>query len=159
MDSSHSPQVPSLLEQAIGIAIRAHSGQMYKNVEPYILHPLRLMLRMDSLHEQLTAVLHDVLEDGCACDLETLRAFPAEVSEAVCVLTRESDENDYEAYIRRVGINPLARRIKIKDLEDHLHIRRNRVLEEADFRKQQRYLRAHQYLCGLERGACSLLSV
>lgn len=161
MDSSLSRQVPSLLEQAIGIALQAHSGQMYKNVEPYILHPLRLMLRMDSLREQLTAVLHDVLEDSCSCDLETLRAakFPDEVSEAVCVLTREPEGNDYEAYIRHVGTNPLARKVKIADLEDHLDICRNRVLEEADFRKQQRYLRAHQYLCGLERGSCSLLSV
>lgn len=160
MDASQ-PQLPSLLEQAITIAIQAHSGQVYKNVEPYILHPLRVMLKMDFLCEQLTAVLHDVLEDGCTCDLETLRAakFPDEVSEAVYVLTRKPEGSDYEAYIRHVGTNPLARKVKIADLEDHLDIRRNTVLEQADFRKQQRYLRAHQYLCGLERRSCSSLSV
>ncbi len=38
----------STLEEAIALAVRAHQGQKDKAGAPYILHPLRVMLGMDS---------------------------------------------------------------------------------------------------------------
>jgi type II secretory pathway predicted ATPase ExeA len=32
-------------------------------MQPYILHPLRVMLQMQTEHERIAAVLHDVVED------------------------------------------------------------------------------------------------
>ncbi len=54
----------ALLACAITIAAQAHETQLDKADAPYILHPLRMMARAQSLPEQVVAVLHDVVEDG-----------------------------------------------------------------------------------------------
>jgi len=54
----------NLLEKAIQLAVEAHRGQRDKAGQPYILHPLRVMLRMGTDGERIVAVLHDVIEDG-----------------------------------------------------------------------------------------------
>ncbi len=38
----------SLIETALGIALDAHRGQTDKAGAPYITHPLRMMMRMES---------------------------------------------------------------------------------------------------------------
>src|SRR5258706_6160057 len=53
----------STLERAIALAARKHEGQLDKAGAPYILHPIRVMLRVASLEEKMAAVLHDVVED------------------------------------------------------------------------------------------------
>ena len=53
----------SLLERAIEIAVTAHKGQVDKAEKPYILHPLRLMFKMQTENEMIASVLHDVVED------------------------------------------------------------------------------------------------
>ncbi len=52
------------LERSIAITLEAHSGQTDKAGAPYILHPLRLMVRMKTDEERMAAVFHDVVEDG-----------------------------------------------------------------------------------------------
>ena len=51
------------LDDAITLARTAHAGQTDKASRLYIEHPLRGMRRLDDEHEQMAAVLHDVLED------------------------------------------------------------------------------------------------
>lgn len=51
------------LERAIEIVAKAHTGQHDKAGQPYILHPLRVMLRVQGDSERIVAVLHDVVED------------------------------------------------------------------------------------------------
>ena len=51
------------LEKAIKIALEAHTGQVDKGGNPYILHPLRVMLSLNSEEERIVGVLHDVVED------------------------------------------------------------------------------------------------
>ncbi len=53
----------SSLERAIALAAQAHAGQVDKGGAPYILHPLRVMLRLTHPEARIVAVLHDVLED------------------------------------------------------------------------------------------------
>jgi hypothetical protein len=50
------------LEDALALAAHAHRGQRYPSPtpEPFILHPLRLMLQFDTLPERIVAVLHDL---------------------------------------------------------------------------------------------------
>ena len=51
------------LDKAIQIATTAHSNQVDKAGKPYILHPLRVMFKMDTETEMIVAVLHDIMED------------------------------------------------------------------------------------------------
>lgn len=51
------------LNRAIEIATLAHAGQVDKGGAPYIMHPIRVMLAMDTEEARIVAVLHDVLED------------------------------------------------------------------------------------------------
>jgi guanosine-3',5'-bis(diphosphate) 3'-pyrophosphohydrolase len=139
------------LERAIGIAVQAHCGQIDKAGAPYILHPLRLMLRMETESEMMAAVLHDVVEDGHGWTLQRLagEGIPADVVEAVGHLTkRPEEEADYEAFIRRAGMNPMARRIKLADLEDNMDLRRIASPTERDLARIEKYRKAHALLFG-----------
>ena len=50
------------LHKAIIIACEDHQGQFSINGEPYILHPLRLLIKAKSNEERIIAILHDVIE-------------------------------------------------------------------------------------------------
>ena len=55
---------------AIKLAVDAHERQMDKGGQPYILHPLRLMLAVNSEPSKIVALLHDVIEDNPTFTLE-----------------------------------------------------------------------------------------
>jgi (p)ppGpp synthase/HD superfamily hydrolase len=59
-----NPIVASV-EDAILIATQAHRGQRYPSPgdEPYIFHPLRVMMEFREPVDQMAAVLHDAVED------------------------------------------------------------------------------------------------
>ena len=136
------------LERAIAIAAMAHEGQVDKAGAPYILHPLRLMLVMESREARIAAVLHDVVEDSKgAVTLETLRAegFSDAVLEAVAALTKQEGE-DYEAFIRRVAPNPIAREVKLADLRDNMDLTRIAEPTDRDRTRIEKYRRAIAYL-------------
>lgn len=115
----------NMLEKAVALAVEAHKGQLDKSGQTYILHPLRLMLQMDSEVEMITAVLHDVVEDS-PWELEHLRemGFSDEVLEALALLTHDTAALSYDNYIQRIKGNPLARRVKLADLSHNMDIRR-----------------------------------
>lgn len=137
---------PKMIEQAIRIALDAHAGQTDKAGAPYILHPLRLMLQMETDAERVAAVLHDVVEDS-AWTLDALRAegFSKEVVEALDELTRRPEET-YEAFIERAARHPVARAVKRADLEDNMDLRRLHAVSEKDRERLARYLKAWRRL-------------
>ena len=45
------------------MAAQAHAGQVDKAGQPYILHPLRVMMSVADYDAKIVAVLHDVIED------------------------------------------------------------------------------------------------
>src|SRR5512137_1576568 len=120
------------LEQAIAFAALAHEGQKDKVGATYVLHPLRVMLRVHSDAERRVAVLHDVVED-CGVSLDELRekGLPEEEVVAVQALTKVEGE-DYEAFIERAGQNALAWKVKLADLADNLDRSRFRVISPKD---------------------------
>lgn len=83
-----------MLNKAIEIANRAHAGQIDKGGEPYILHPLRVMLSRENELERVCAVLHDVVEDS-DITFNDLRKeeFSEEVIAVLDCLTKRDDEN------------------------------------------------------------------
>ena len=130
------------IEEAIRIAVDAHRGQKDRGGAPYILHPLRMMVRVQTDAERMAAVLHDVVEDT-AWTLDDLRArgFPGEVLRAVDALTRREGET-YEDFIARAAADPVAKRVKIADLEDNLDLRRTGAVSDGDVERVNRYLHA-----------------
>ena len=144
------PSAPAAIEKALEIALRAHRGQRDKAGAPYILHPLRLMLAVEDEDQRLAALLHDVVEDG-GVTLEDLsrEGFSPTVVAAVEALTKREGE-DYAAFIERILPNPVARRVKIADLEDNLDVRRLPDLTVADFERIRKYLLAWHRLRGTD---------
>jgi (p)ppGpp synthase/HD superfamily hydrolase len=141
-----------LLERAIALAVEKHAGQSDKSGAPYILHPLRMMTRMKTVQAMMTAVLHDVVEDT-ATSLADLRleGFPEPVVAAVDALSRRDGES-YEDFTTRAGALPLARQVKIADLEDNMNLLRlgKAGLSEKDVERLNRYLLAWERLTEAE---------
>lgn len=138
----------STLERAITIAAQAHAGQVDKAGAPYILHPLRVMLRMNTDEERMVAVLHDVIEDS-DWTLDRLRAegFPEAVLAGVESMTRNPEET-YEEYVLRAGRNTIGRRVKLADLEDNSDLSRISLPTEKDYARIEKYRRAIALLQG-----------
>ena len=130
------------LDQAILIAINAHAGQVDKAGQPYILHPLRLMLRFQSGDEMIVAVMHDVIEDS-AVTLDDLKGagFSKMIVEAIECLTKRNDEG-YETFVSRVSKNNLARKIKVEDIKDNLDLTRLDKITDKDLVRIEKYHRA-----------------
>jgi (p)ppGpp synthase/HD superfamily hydrolase len=127
------------LEDAIALAVEAHRGQRDKAGQTYILHPLRVMMRLDTDAERMAAILHDVVEDT-PYTLERLRelGYPEEVLGALDCLTKRDGET-YEAFIERVRPHPLARRVKLADLEDNMDVRRLPTVGPKEAERLARY--------------------
>ena len=122
----------SKIETAIVVALAAQKGQKDKAGAPYILHPLRLMLRMETEQEMIAAVLHDVIEDGgVSVEYLTSRGFERVVLEAVESVTRREEES-YEDFVTRAGLHPLGAIIKQSDILDNMNLNRIASLTEKD---------------------------
>ena len=82
------------IELAIRIALDAHQGQKDKANAPYILHPLRVMLKMKDAVGMLTAILHDVLEDSNYTAEDLLKqGMPDIVVDAVRCLSKDRNQS------------------------------------------------------------------
>tara|TARA_B100001250_G_C19306125_1_gene574132 strand:- start:11 stop:430 length:420 start_codon:yes stop_codon:yes gene_type:complete len=132
----------NLLDKAITIAVECHAGQTNKIGEPYILHPLRMMFKADTVEEKIVAILHDVIEKT-DMDFKKLHAagFNHKILSAIDSLSRKVDEN-YNSYLDRVKKNKLAKKIKIIDLNDNLKSVKNSKIEERINTKLLKYQNA-----------------
>ena len=132
-----------MLERAIQIAVEAHMGQVDKGGSPYILHPLRVMMSVDSALEKTVAVLHDVVEDS-AWTFETLakEGFTKDIIDALRSVTKVDASEKYELFIQRALSNLIGRRVKIADLRDNLDVTRITRLTEKDLERLNKYKQA-----------------
>lgn len=135
------------LEDAITLAVRAHQGQVDRAGQPYILHPLRVMFRLEGELEQIVGILHDVVEDSDFTfdDLRRL-GYSEEVITALDGVTRREDES-YEEFVDRSQAHPVSRQVKLADLEDNMDLRRIvGEISEKDVARMRRYQRAWRQL-------------
>jgi len=136
----------SNIDKAIKIALEAHFGQVDKGGKPYILHPLRLMMKFQNETEMIVAVLHDVIEDSdYSIDDLKKTGFPNEVTDALECLTKKNQEK-YDDFILRIISNSLAKKIKIEDIKDNLDFTRLTTIGEKDLVRITKYHRALKYL-------------
>ncbi|HAT50162.1 MAG: HD domain-containing protein [Nitrospirae bacterium] len=143
----------STLEKALALAAHHHAGQVDKSGNPYILHPLRLMMQLEEISSQIIALLHDVVEDT-PITLDDLRqeGFSEEIITALDLLTHRP-EDSYAAYILRLKPHAIARRIKLLDLIDNMDVRRlDHTPGERDWERIMRYQNAWATLKDLPPG-------
>ncbi|KKW69103.1 hypothetical protein AAV94_01540 [Lampropedia cohaerens] len=135
----------SPLERAIVLAVHAHAGQCDDDGSPYILHPLRVMCslaRPASAAQRMAAVLHDTLEQTALTADDLLQAgIPAEVVEAVQILTRPAHESRLSA-TQRAARHPIARAVKRADILDNMDLSRIPNPQPQDFARLQEYRQA-----------------
>jgi guanosine-3',5'-bis(diphosphate) 3'-pyrophosphohydrolase len=136
----------STLEKAIEIAAKAHSGQTDKAGIPYILHSLRVMLRVNTPDEQMAAVLHDVVEDT-SVTLGDLReeGFSENVIAAVDALTKRDGETRVDA-AKRAAANQIARVVKLADNAENMDLSRIPKPTPKDLRRVKEYAEVKKLL-------------
>jgi (p)ppGpp synthase/HD superfamily hydrolase len=147
------------LQRAIEIAVEAHRNDVDKGGNPYILHPLRMMMQMHTDEERMVAVLHDVIEDHpdeWSFDrLEREEGFSEEVISGLQSVTKDAsehankDDETYFAFVKRAAIHPIGRKVKIADISDNLDIRRlGDEITDNDVARMRRYKKALALLIG-----------
>ena len=153
----------STLQRAISIAVEAHEGQVDKGGNPYILHPMRVMMSLRTVDEMIVGVLHDVVEDcsdrGFGWERLEEEGFSKTVLDALKSVTKTPEEerhfktlngedriNAYLRFVNRAKSNPIGRRVKRADIYDNLNVTRIDKLTEKDLARLNQYKVALQYL-------------
>ena len=137
-----------MLGRAIEIAATAHAGQVDKGGRPYILHPLWVMDRVRHLGDDymIVAVLHDVVEDSEWSFGDLIKeGFNQNVMYALSLLTHDPAV-PYDDYIKAIATDPIAKAVKLRDLEHNTKITRLKGLRKKDFDRLEKYHRAYTYL-------------
>jgi GTP diphosphokinase / guanosine-3',5'-bis(diphosphate) 3'-diphosphatase len=136
----------STLERAIAIAAEGHAGQLDKAGQPYILHPIRVMLRVSGTSERIAAILHDVVEDTpVTLDQLAAERFSREVVDAVDALTKRAGENRIDA-AKRAAANPVARAVKLADNAENMDLSRISNPTQKDYDRLEEYKRVREIL-------------
>lgn len=131
-----------MLNLAIELAANLHGESMDRVGNPYILHPIRVMLACATEQERIAAVLHDTIEDTPLSLPELrLKGFSDDVIEAVDALSKREEEN-YEDYIDRLVECELACTIKLADLCDNIWLVRSLKAGKKNSRREEKYCRA-----------------
>ncbi|MBJ7579364.1 HD domain-containing protein [Devosia sp. MC532] len=137
----------SPLELALATALKVHQGQTDKGGAPYILHPIRVMMQLESDAERIVGLLHDSVEDCVWYTLDKVEDdFGTEIRAAVDAITKRAGE-DYPEYLQRVKANEIARKVKLADLNDNSDTGRlGREVDASDLKRLEKYAFAHTFL-------------
>lgn len=143
------------LQKAIELAVKAHRGFEDPPGEPYILHPMRVLLAVsqaDDAHQsedlRCVAILHDVLERTKLKSADLKAAGMSKgIIRAVQLLTHRQ-EDPYDDYIIKLRDDLLARAVKIADLLDNADLRRVtfRAGSGRDRKRVIRYAASYKFL-------------
>lgn len=117
------PADQEFVSGAIDFALKAHAAQRRKDGTPYVLHPLRVAVRLaqDSYNDAnllAIALLHDVIEDCEITRDELALAFNSTVADGVQQLSKPRRSSDY--FIELKSASEELRLIKIYDRLDNL---------------------------------------
>jgi hypothetical protein len=138
-----------MLDVAVQIASKAHAGQLDKQGQPYIAHPLAVMARVRDQDAKIVAVLHDVIEDTDVTADDLRRAgIPDDLIAAVECVTH-ARHVPYADYVVRCKAHPVARQVKLADLEENARLDRTLLRPDRarrDFTRIHRYLLSYRFL-------------
>jgi (p)ppGpp synthase/HD superfamily hydrolase len=141
----------NLINEALQRATICHENQVDKGGKPYIMHPLRIMMRLERKygcdeHLLCAAILHDAVEDDPTYTIgDVLNVFGSDIAKSVESLTHIKGES-YENYLARISLDKVATLVKMEDLKDNSDIHRLKGVEDKDFLRMMKYHRAYKYL-------------
>ena len=131
--------------KAMQIAYKAHHCQLDKSGVPYIFHPIHLAEQMETEEEVIVALLHDVVEDTRVTIENLATEFSDNIIQAIKLLTHD-DSMPYMDYIRKIKSNPLAKKVKLADLEHNSDTTRMPTISEIDIKRWEKYREAKEIL-------------
>lgn len=135
-----------LIRKAMIMAFNAHNGQLDKGSVPYIYHPIHVAEKMPDEATTCVALLHDVVEDTALTLKDIEKAgFSTEVITAISIMTHKRGM-PYMDYIKIVKKNPMARIVKLADLEHNCDLSRLPVVTEKDHKRVEKYQKAIAFL-------------
>ena len=139
------------LARAIEIAVSAHKDQVDKGGNPYILHPLRVMMSLETNEERIVGVLHDVIEDSEWTPEDLAKeGFSEEIIDAIWSVTKTDSEHGteegYFRFVERAKQNPIGAKVKIADLRDNLDVSRIPTLDKAALERINKYKKSLEIL-------------
>lgn len=130
------------IDLALQIAAKAHAGQLDRDGNPVILHPLTVGLMGHTDEERTAGFLHDVVEDS-DYTFEQLadEGIPAGIINALRLLTHDKSV-PYDDYVQQIidSRNPIALQVKYNDLRHNysrgkaypeLQLKHGRALERV----------------------------
>ena len=131
-----------LTKKAMKLCFAAHKDQVDKSGIPYVFHPFHLAEQMQDEYTTVAALLHDVVEDTPYA-FEDLRqmGFPEEVLEALTLLTHD-DGTPYLEYVASLKGNPIARAVKLADLQHNSDLTRLDVVDDRAYKRVEKYRKA-----------------
>lgn len=134
-----------LVKKACNLLFNAHKDDVDKGGYPYVFHPFFLATQMETESETCVALLHDLIEDhGDEYTFDTLieEGFNDEIIDAIKLMTHPENVS-YMDYVKKIGENPIARKVKIADLNHNLDSSR---IDGQITKKRDLYLEALAYL-------------
>ncbi|MDE7405755.1 MAG: metallophosphoesterase family protein [Clostridiales bacterium] len=135
----------SPVDRAMFLAGKYHMGQTDRAGKPYVRHPMAVAEKQTSDEARCVALLHDILEDT-DIDVKLLEQnFSQEVVTAVKLMTHAKDV-DYFDYVRALKDNPLARAVKLADLEHNSDLSRLKTVTDRDLQRLEKYKKAKEIL-------------
>lgn len=135
-----------LTKKALKLCFNAHKEQVDKAGMPYVFHPFHPAEQMDDEISTVCALLHDVVEDTDTTfeDLAVM-GFPQEVISVLKLLTHE-DTVSYTEYVGKIATNPVAKKVKIADLNHNSDITRLSVIDASAKKRCEKYKKASEIL-------------
>lgn len=135
-----------MTKKAMKLCFEAHKEQTDKAGLPYVFHPFHVAEQMPDEGTTVTALLHDVVEDT-AYTLEDLRSmgFHETVLSALALMTHDK-RIPYPEYVTRLRDNPVARTVKLADLQHNSDLTRLNVVNEEALKRVEKYREAIRLL-------------
>ena len=114
------------IDEAVGVAVRAHSGWVSEDGNPFILHTMRVMERMPTTSLRIVAALHDAVDESGSYGVtfEWLKSQGFDwlddvLLDAVRCMVRGKYES-IRRYRKRLASNLLASQVALVDMEEEM---------------------------------------
>lgn len=129
-------------KMALKLCFEAHKEQTDKSGMPYVFHPFHLAEQMTTEETTIVALLHDLVEDtDYTIEDLTNMGFDKAVTDAIALMTH-ADDVDYMDYVRQIKENPIAKAVKMADLQHNSDLTRLDVVDEYAISRREKYKKA-----------------